>query len=59
MKWLRSIIRSLLGHDARYHRQASETTARQIDTTRRARRAEELHRQALALRLNVRSGHDE
>ena len=46
------------GHDARYHRLASEQTARNLDAEVRRRRAEKLHQDALALRLDVRSRGD-
>lgn len=42
MNWLRTWIRSLMGHDERYHRQASQTTARKLDAELRRRRVERL-----------------
>jgi hypothetical protein len=56
MNWVSRFVRWLAGgHDARYHRLASEQTARNLDAELRARRAEKLHQDALALRLEVRS----
>ena len=60
MNWFKRFVRRLAGgHDARYHRQASEMSARKLDSEMRKRRIEQLHQDALALRLQVRSTGDD
>lgn len=60
MNWFQRFVRRLAGgHDARYHRQASEMSARKLDSEMRKRRIEQLHKDALALRLQVRTTGDD
>ncbi len=56
MNWFQRFVRRLAGgHDARYHRQASELTARKLESKMRQMRVEQLHKDALAMRLQVRT----
>lgn len=42
MNWVRQLIAKLLGTDVRYHRQASEVTARKVEAHLRQKRVERL-----------------